>query len=166
MAYLEDSRNEDLAEKEIIKKRARTRKILVVGFVIFLTIVAILLGFLTNSAWKAQNKAELERKKAITSDSLAQIDKNNAIESDSLAQKEKREALYAQQVANSQKEIAENLNLKNAASEYARLIHDGPSDENGNENTFYKNDYFLAYSYHFDQLGSLLKKNDTAYKKE
>ncbi len=53
-------------------------------------------------------------------------------------------------------------NLRNAASEYVRLIQDGPSVENNNADKFYDNNYFLAYNYHFDSLNGKLKTKDKA----
>jgi hypothetical protein len=97
------------------------------------------------------------------SDSISKVKAEKSLE---IAVAARKSDSASRVLAEKQKEIAVSLNLRNAASEYARLIHDGPSEENGNITKFYGDNYFLAYSYKFDSLDSLLKSTDvyTIYK--
>lgn len=100
------------------------------------------------SAEVARNEAEVSKAKAITALGIAQ-------KSESKAKEEKDRAEKAQQDAESaRKEIADNHKkaLLSISREYARLIREGPSDENGNKNAFYSNNYFLSYTHHFNNL--------------
>ena len=70
MDYLENSRNEDLAEKEIIKKRERNKKIGMIVFIIFLIAVAIVLARSTQKANEAKKAAQDNLKRSYNSDSI------------------------------------------------------------------------------------------------
>ncbi len=49
-----------------------------------------------------------------------------------------------------------NQAYRNAPSEYARLINDGPSEVNNNQSRFFDSSYLLAYSQHFYLLKNLI----------
>jgi|GEM_PF-2710406 len=116
------------------------------------------------SALLSKIDADSARNRAIRSKDSADNAKAEALKQKGIADQNVTAARIAKEDALKQKEIADQsadsarkLNLKNAASEYARLIQDGPSDDNNNEKTFYAKDYFLAYSQYFDQLNDSLK---------
>lgn len=209
MAYLENSRREDLAEKKFLADKEATRKRLrnaifaLLGFLLIASVItAIYFNDLrrqaANSAKVAiqkqreadssakvaiqkQQEAANSAKIAVLKQQEADISANVAVlkqlEADSSAREadinakiavlKQREADSSAKIAvlNRQEAITEKQNaiyknLKIAANEYARLIREGPSDENKNKNEFYGNNYFLAYQYHFDQLEDSTAKED------
>ncbi|MEP7107931.1 MAG: hypothetical protein ABI760_08110 [Ferruginibacter sp.] len=107
------------------------------------------------SAQVSDSLAQIGKRSAQVSDSLAQIDKRNAEISDSLAQIDKRNTISALETNRKQ-------TLKIAANEYARLIREGPSVENKNQNMFLDSSFLLAYVYHFDTLKELIAPEDRA----
>ena len=201
MAYLEDSRKEDLAEKKILADKEATRKRLINAIIILLILLVvasvfssfyfnslkqkaeqatlqakesdrltrIALDSATRSAkiasrkqLEADSSARVATKKQLEADSSARMATKKQLEADSsarVAQQEQIKAKISATVAEQKTRETVTLlqktnyqNLKIAANEYARLIREGPSDENKNRNQFYGSDYFLAYRYHFDQL--------------
>lgn len=69
-------------------------------------------------------------------------------------------AISAQEVARRNADIALAQNRKIAANEYARLIREGPSEENRNKDAFYAQNFLSAYAYHFNQLEGLMTPED------
>ncbi len=135
-----------------------------------------------------KKKAEAERKRAeaqrVIADTLAQREKRSADEAKSatdakqlaldlaeereaqartsaaIASQKTKEALDEKQKANDLLEKTRQQNLKIAANEYARLIREGPSDENRNRGDFYGKNYFLLYARYFNELDSLTQGDD------
>ncbi len=109
--------------------------------------------------------ANRARVKADTNEAIA----NRAVNKAYISAAKEKKAKVAAKLSENKAIIALNetriKNLRNAASEYSRLIHDGPSDENGNADKFYRRNYFLAYSYHFDRLDDSLKTKDPVFSK-
>ncbi len=111
-----------------------------------------------------ENISNINRQKAVASkqhsDSLREI----ALASELSAKQMQHTADIAaagakQETINTLKE-KQSQNLKIAANEYARLIREGPSEENNNREEFYGRKYFLVYTYHFDKLENLIAKGD------
>lgn len=111
-----------------------------------------------NTAIEALRRDSASKAEAIAANQ-AKLNALRLANESALAEKLQREK------ADSITKITIEQNLKIAANEYARLIRDGPSDENNNKNEFYGNNYFLAYRHHFDQLEDSLaiKKDTVAY---
>lgn len=211
MAYLEESRKEDVAEKKLVADKEATRKRLVKAIFLLLgslvvaaVILAVYFNGLKKEALEQKAIAETQRRKALKSDSatrsaLDSLQKSeNAVklalakehQSDSLRQLALREAEASEKIAvqkqqeadsnavvarqqtaetRSAKDAAEALlsktqaqNKKIAANEYARLIREGPSEENRNKEEFYGRNYFLIYAHHFNQLERLIVPEDKA----
>jgi hypothetical protein len=106
-----------------------------------------------------KNTADLNARSAMAANAVAQSEKakaENALikarQSDSLAQNAKRQAEL-------EKENSQNNTYKNAPSEYARLIREGPTDKKGIQKDIF--DYKLtAYTEHLDKLGPLIEKTN------
>lgn len=203
MAYLENSRTEDLAEKRFMvekkrladKEAARKRLIKVIfvllGFLVITSfIMVVYFNGLRQEAYRQKEFTEEANRKATKSDRAARAALADALKSKRQAEAATREARQSYTVAQiallhakeseekavssakiarqlqleadssaweakRQTEIANDQNIKIAANEYARLIREGPSEENKNKTEFYGSDYLLAYQYHFDRLEDL-----------
>lgn len=102
---------------------------------------------------EARDTAVLERK-------AADAAKAEAIRQQAEAIRQKNDADASRKDALREKDISRDQTLRIAANEYARLIREGPSKENNNENEFYGDGYLLAYRRHFDRLETLVADKD------
>jgi len=94
------------------------------------------------------------------SDSLSQIALKNELSATQKQHEADKNAATARQKTIQTLKEKQYQNLKIAANEYARLIREGPSEENKNKDEFYGRNYFLVYTYHFNQLERLLANQD------
>ncbi|MBE7170255.1 MAG: hypothetical protein INR73_06680 [Williamsia sp.] len=114
---------------------------------------------------EADSSADIAKQKqqeANISATIANTKKREADSSAVIANEQTEKALSAKQQADNLLRKTNDQKLKIAANEYARLIREGPADENKNKTEFYGNDYMLAYQYHFDQLKDLVAAEDMA----
>ncbi len=209
MAYLEESKNEDLEEKKILAQKEATRKRLVrtiFGLLALLVIAGLVASFIFNNkknealkserdALNSEIKALDARNAALRSDSLrgvaltiakqmeslAKLARDTALNakeradiSAKIAKLKEREANTSEQIARTERDNAETQRnkaeqlkeeatenvYKNAPSEYARLIREGPSDIK----RIRAEDFDLkltAYTQHLELLGpKIMATND------
>ena len=122
----------------------------------------------------ARTRAERAFEQAHEADSISQVLLAKAIESRKFAEVKQTEATLSAALARertievqNERVKVENLftktrnqNLKIAANEYARLIREGPSEENNNRDEFYGRNYLLIYADHFNHLENRVAEED------
>jgi energy-coupling factor transporter ATP-binding protein EcfA2 len=193
MTYLEESRVVDIEEKRINAQKEASRKRMIKTIFVLLGLLVIagfaLASFLNqkkleaeqakNDALRAQHVADSAKTEAYKALAKADFEQQKAAASEKVAAENAIKAALAADVATAQKDSAENQKrkaddlrilaryntYKNAPSEYARLIREGPVSRKEIQAEEFDSK-LPAYTEHLDNLESLIDATHDAAAKD